>query len=75
MFFRRRGCHPLIKLVLILFGVKWMKAKSADESTKREWRAKRKLFRQKMREAFAVWDDDEQDDSENVTATDKGVSM
>lgn len=77
MLFHRRSCHPLFKIILVLLGVKWLKEKkSVDEATRKDWKAKRKLFRQKMQDAFSVWDDNEEATSEeDASTTDKGASM
>lgn len=74
--FHRRSCHPFLKIILVLFGVKWLKEnKPIDEATKKEWKAKRKLFRRKIQEAFSVWDDDESSNEQDASTIDKGASM
>ncbi len=72
MFFRRRRHCGLFQLLLLLLGVKAVtrsRPHLTDEE-RREYRAKARRFRTKMREAYAVWDDDEAD-SEESTGTEE----
>lgn len=55
MFCRRR--NPLIKLLFVLFGLKFLTRERWTEEEKATYRAKRREFRHKMREAFDVWDE------------------
>lgn len=58
MFFRRRNRFSLLTLLLVFFGLKHLKAERLSDEEKEEFKAKRKLFRTKVREACAVWDED-----------------
>lgn len=55
MFFCRR--NPLLKLLLMLLGIKVLKRERWTDAEKEAYRAKRRAFRHKMREAFDVWDE------------------
>ncbi|WDL97916.1 hypothetical protein [Alicyclobacillus sp. ALC3] len=72
MFFRRRRHCGLFQLLLLLLGVKAVthsRPHLTDEG-RQEYRAKARRFRTKMREAYAVWDDEEAD-AEESTGTDE----
>jgi hypothetical protein len=60
MFFaRRRHHHPLLKLLLVLLGVRWACGRRScdrSEESREEFTRKSRLFRSKLRDAFAVWD-------------------
>jgi hypothetical protein len=58
MFFRYRRRFPLLTLLLVLFGVKTLKKERMSDEDREVFREKRKAFRRKLREAFAVFDDD-----------------
>jgi cadmium resistance protein CadD (predicted permease) len=64
MFFaRRRHHHSLLELILVLLGIKCLCRKDrgqGSEASKEEFRSKARLFRSKVREAFTVWDRDEE---------------
>lgn len=58
MFFaRRRHRHSLLELILLLFGIKLVccKHKETSPEDREAHRAKAKLFRDKLKEAFSVW--------------------
>lgn len=55
MFFCRR--NPLLKVLLMLLGLKFLKRERWTQEEKESYRAKRSAFRHKIREAFAVWDE------------------
>ena len=62
MFFaRRRHRHSLLELVLLLFGIRCLcrRHRKTDEATREEYRGKARQFRSKLKEAFAVWQEDE----------------
>lgn len=62
MFFRPRR-PSLLMFLLVLLGIKaWKKERYSDEE-KAQYREKRKKFRSKLREACAVWDEDEGDET------------
>lgn len=54
MFFCRR--NPLLKMLLMLLGFKVLKREKYTTEDKESYRAKRREFRHKIREAFDVWD-------------------
>lgn len=56
MFCRRR--HSLLHLILLLLGVRSLKCCQSDPEERSAFRAKRRLFRSKLREAFEVWEDE-----------------
>jgi hypothetical protein len=60
MFFaRRRHHHPLLKLLLVLLGVRWACGRRScdrSEESREEFTRRRRLFRSKLRDAFSVWD-------------------
>lgn len=68
MFFRRRRHYGLLHLLLLLFGVKAVTRSHMTEEERREYRAKARRFRSKMREACAVWDEDAADAGESTGA-------
>lgn len=49
--------HPLLKLLLLVLGLKFVTRERWTPEEKEAYRAKRRLFREKMREAFDVWDE------------------
>ncbi|MCL6443054.1 MAG: hypothetical protein K6T83_06305 [Alicyclobacillus sp.] len=52
------GRNSLFKVLLALFGLKlFLKRERWSEEEKETYRAKRRAFRQKLREAFDVWDE------------------
>jgi hypothetical protein len=61
MFFRCRARNHFLKLILMLFGVRLLTQNRLSESEREDYKSKAKVFRRKLRDAFAVWDDDEQD--------------
>lgn len=64
MFFHSRRRPSLLPLLMLLFGFKFLSKERMSESERDEYKEKRKTFRRKMREAFAVWDEDEDTTSE-----------
>jgi hypothetical protein len=64
MFFRCRRRFSLLTLLMFIFGLKTVRAERLSDEERDEYRTKRKRFRRKIRDAFAVWDD-EDDDAED----------
>ena len=63
MFLRHKKCNPLLTLLLAMLGLKWFKkVKGMNESERTYYRQKRKLFKEKMCDAFSVFDDRVDDD-------------
>lgn len=58
MFFRYRRRFSLFTFLMFLIGIKTLKKERMSDEEREEYRMKRKLFRRKMREACAVWDED-----------------
>lgn len=73
MFFRRRRHSGfLVRMLLILLGLRWLSHKSGhdcDETVRKERRLRAKVFRRKLREAFAVWDDEAAVEEHDATHT------
>ena len=67
MFFRPRR-PSLLMFLLLLVGIKVWKKERISEEDKASYREKRKKFRSKLREACAVWDEDETDETQNNVA-------
>lgn len=63
MFFRYRRRPSLFGLLMFLLGFKFIVKEHLTESERAEYRTKGKAFRRKMREAFAVWDEDENEET------------
>lgn len=63
MFFRRRHHHPLVAVLLFILGIKWIKKERASDADREAFRAKKRSFKHKLHEAFAVWDDTDEDAS------------
>ena len=61
MFFRRRRHHPLVAVLLFILGVKWLKKGRSSDVDHEVFRAKKRSFKHKLHEAFAVWDDTDED--------------
>lgn len=60
MLFCRR--HSIWSLILVILGIRLIrKEKSWTDEERKTYRAKRRLFRSKMRDAFAVWGDEEEE--------------
>lgn len=62
MFFRRRRRYTLFRVLLALFGLRFMagarlEGLSAEE--REHLRDKRRRFRRKIRDAFDVWDEED----------------
>ena len=58
MFFRRRNCS-LFRILMLILGLRWLLVRDGGHAPcdHRPQRARARAFRQKMREAMAVWDD------------------
>lgn len=63
MFFCRRR-RSIWSVLLLLLGFRWIKKERMTEDERNEYRAKARLFRTKLREAYAVWDTDESQTTE-----------
>jgi hypothetical protein len=61
MFFRCRARSHFLKFLLMLLGIRLLAQRRLSESEREEYRGKAKTFRRKLRDAFAVWDDEEQE--------------
>ncbi|HLN63279.1 MAG TPA: hypothetical protein VK464_17215 [Symbiobacteriaceae bacterium] len=61
MFFARRRRHSLVELILVMLGIRCLcrRHRETDEATREEMRGKARQFRSKLKEAFAVWQEDE----------------
>jgi hypothetical protein len=66
MFFRHRRRFPLLTLLLFFIGIKSVKKERMSDEDRAAYREKRKAFRRKMREAFAVWDDEDDESQDNT---------
>lgn len=66
MFFGCRRRLSLFTFLLMLFGFKKLAKSELTEAQRAEYRTKARNFRKKMREAFAVWDEDEQDETPSI---------
>ncbi len=58
MFYRRLGGGFMMKLLLLLVGIRLFDRHSRSDCDRSDFRARRRAFRRKIREAFDVWDDD-----------------
>jgi|GEM_PF-3699975 len=64
MFFRRcRRRYSFLTLLLLLFGLKRLKAQRLSEEERIEYKEKSKLFRSKLRDAFSVWNEEKTEDT------------
>lgn len=64
MFCRRSRRNPLWALMLLIFGMRHvMREKNWTEEDRKAYRSKRRLFRNKLHEAFSVWDEDDKAES------------
>ncbi len=61
MFFRRRRCGFLAKMLMIMLGVNWLTRRESCSEDRAAYRNRARAFRQKLREAAAVWDDESLD--------------
>ncbi|QQE81043.1 hypothetical protein GI364_12070 [Alicyclobacillus sp. SO9] len=61
-------------LLLFIFGLKTVKAQRLSDEEREDYRVKRKRFRQKIRDAFAVWDDDDEDVAASPSKEDAAAS-
>ncbi len=59
MFWPRRRYTPWWMRILAMIGLQFLLRRIATEtrSSDADWRAKKRRFRQKLREAFQVWQD------------------
>lgn len=73
MFFRRRNCS-LFRILLLILGLRWMfRDNDRASCDHKPQRARARAFRQKMREAMAVWDDPAFDNaSDDATGASEG---
>jgi hypothetical protein len=70
MFFRYRrgcpfGCGGLFGWLILLFGLKRVSARRLSDEERAEYREKAKRFRGKLRDAMAVWDDEDSKDGDS----------
>jgi len=75
MFFhRRRPRFSLLHLILMLLGFKAVRhcCSSADPAKKEEFKAKGRLFRSKLKEAFAVWEPEAKQEGGEAPAEQQG---
>ncbi|HWI51509.1 MAG TPA: hypothetical protein VNT01_05130 [Symbiobacteriaceae bacterium] len=74
MFFRRRRHFSLLHLVLMLLGFKAVRhcCKNADPAKKEEVKAKARLFRSKLKDAFAVWEPEAKQEGGEAPAEQQG---
>lgn len=69
MFFRRRRCCSLLHVLLLLLGVKAVRSGcKASPEQKEAFRAKGRLFRSRLMDAFAVWTDEKAEKKEGTEA-------
>lgn len=68
MFFRYRRRPSLFGLLMFLLGFKFVVRERLSESEREEYKTKAKAFRRKMREAWAVWDEDETEETSSDRA-------
>jgi len=59
MFFRHRRRPSLFALLILWLGFKFVTKNRLSDEERHECKVKIKTFRCKMREAFSVWDKDE----------------
>lgn len=60
MFFRRRRHSLLLRILLVVLGMKWLSKRNHacnHDGDHAATRARARAFRSKLREAAAVWDD------------------
>ncbi|HWI53685.1 MAG TPA: hypothetical protein VNT01_16230 [Symbiobacteriaceae bacterium] len=75
MFFhRRRHHHSLLHLILLLLGFKAVGrcCRNADPAKQEEFKAKGRLFRSKLKDAFAVWEPEAKQEGGEATAEQQG---
>ncbi|MCY0900725.1 MAG: hypothetical protein OWU32_00885 [Firmicutes bacterium] len=67
MFYRRRQSGFLLRVLLVVLGVRFLSKRDhrcSDPVHRNHHRARVRAFRSKLREAFAVWDDESYDSDE-----------
>ncbi len=64
MFFRCRRRNSLFQLLFLLLGLKAVSRSRWTEEERKAYRAKAKKFRGKLREAYAIWDDENENDNQ-----------
>jgi len=67
VFYRRRQSGFLLRLLLFVLGVRFLSKREhrpCDPVERSTHRARARAFRSKLREAFAVWDDESYDSDE-----------
>ncbi|MHB1627104.1 MAG: hypothetical protein ACYCVB_01825 [Bacilli bacterium] len=69
MFFRCRRRGFLIKMLMIMLGIKWFTSRDSGSEDRAAYRARARAFRQKLREAAAVWDDESLDHPQGDNTT------
>ncbi|RIV17760.1 hypothetical protein D2Q93_14910 [Alicyclobacillaceae bacterium I2511] len=69
MFFRCRRRNSLFQLLLLLLGLKAVNRSRWTEEERKSFRTKAKKCRGKLREACAVWEDEDEPETETVTET------
>ena len=57
MFFRRRSGF-FLRMIMVFLGIKWLTKQNQSEEDHKAHKARVRAFRQKLREAAAVWDDE-----------------
>ncbi|MCI0182147.1 hypothetical protein [Sulfoacidibacillus ferrooxidans] len=75
MFYRRSGGGFVLKLFLLLFGLRFLDRKSHAECDHTEFRARRRAFRKKIREAFDVFDDESETVAQPVHASHEATEL
>lgn len=65
MFFRCRRCRFLARMLMFILGIKWLTNRQYSAEDREVYRARARKFRQKLREAAAVWDDESPEHSQD----------
>ena len=65
MFFRCRRCGFLARILMFILGIKWLTNRQYSAEDREVYRARARKFRQKLREAAAVWDDEPPEQSQD----------
>ncbi len=58
MFFRRRCSGFLFRMLMVILGIKFLTKQRHCHEDHTSQKARARAFRQKLREAVAVWDDE-----------------
>lgn len=74
MFFRRRCRCSLLHVILLLLGAKAVRSRcnAASPEQKDAFRAKSRLFRSRLMDAFAVWTEQEKKEAAEAPAEQQG---